>query len=147
MSGLNTTSDIELLEILKNQNIKINGVFMKDELPKKLTKGFYIVNLQSSTEGNGTHWVALYYSPFYSYYFDAFGFIAPLEIQNKIFPYAYNDRQIQNLKSSACGFYCIAFIMFLFGKKDMENLYRIFINLFSNDTKRNDEVLERLLYK
>ena len=147
MSGLNTTSDIELLEILKNQNIKINGVFMKDELPKKLTKGFYIVNLQSSTEGNGTHWIALYYSPVCSYYFDAFGFIAPLEIQNKIIPYAYNDKQIQNLKSSACGFYCIAFIMFLYGKKDIENLYRIFINLFSNDTKRNDEVLERVLYK
>ena len=147
MSGLNTTSDKELIEILKNQNIHIHGIYMKDELPKKLTKGFYIVNLQSSTEGNGTHWVAFYYSPVCSYYFDAFGFIAPLEIQNKITPYAYNDKQIQNLNISACGFYCIAFIMFLYGKNDIENLYRVFINLFSNNTKRNDEVLERLLYK
>ena len=31
--------------------------------------------------------------------------------------------------------------------RDIENLYRVFINLFSNNTKRNDEVLERLLYK
>ena len=147
MEDLNTLSDRDIIEILKNQNMKINGIFMKDELPSKLTKGFYIINLQSSTEGNGTHWVALYYNPVCSYYFDAFGFIAPLEIQNKIKPYAFNDKQIQDLKSSACGYYCIAFIMFLYGKQDIENLYRIFINLFSNDTKRNDEVLERLLYK
>ncbi len=147
MEDLNTLSDRDIVQILQNQNIHIHGIYMKDELPSKLMKGFYIVNLQSSTEGNGTHWVALYYSPVYSYYFDAFGFIAPLEIQNKIKPYAYNDKQIQDLKSSACGYYCIAFIMFLYGKKDIESFYRIFINLFSNNTKRNDEVLERLLYK
>ena len=146
MEDLNTLSDRDIIEILKNQNIHIHGIFMKDELPSKLTKGFYIINLQSSTEGNGTHWVALYYNPVCSYYFDAFGFIAPLEIQNKIKPYAFNDKQIQDLKSSACGYYCIAFIMFLYGKKDIENLYRIFINLFSSDTYKNDEVLERILY-
>ena len=83
MEDLNTLSDRDIIEILKNQNIHIHGIFMKDELPSKLTKGFYIINLQSSTEGNGTHWVALYYNPVCSYYFDAFGFIAPLEIQNK----------------------------------------------------------------
>ena len=147
MTDINTLSNRDIIKILKNQNIHIHGIFMKDELPSKLTKGFYIVNLQSSKEGNGTYWVTLYYNPVCSYYFDAFDFIAHLEIQNKIKPYAYNDKQIQNLNSSACGFYCIAFIIFLYGKKDIENLYRIFINLFSNDTKRNDEVLERLLYK
>ena len=147
MTDINTLSDSDIIQILQNQNIHIHGIYMKDELPNKLTKGFYIVNLQSSTAGNGTHWVALYYNPVCSYYFDAFGFIAPMEVQNKIIPYAYNDKQIQNLNSSACGYYCIAFIMFLYGKKDIENLYRVFINLFSNDTKRNDEVLERLLCK
>ena len=147
MEDLNTLSDRDIIEILKNQNIHIHGIFMKDELPSKLTKGFYIINLQSSTEGNGTHWVALYYNPVFSYYFDAFGFIAPMEVQNKIKPYAYNDKQIQDLNSSSCGYYCIAFIMFLYGKQDIENLYRIFINLFSNDTYKNDEVLERILYR
>jgi len=147
MDDLNTLSDRDIIEILKNQNIHIHGIFMKDELPSKLTKGFYVINLQSSTERNGTHWVALYFNPVCSYYFDAFGFIAPLEIQNKIKPYAFNDKQIQDLKSSACGYYCIAFIMFLYGKQDIENLYRIFINLFSKDTNKNDEVLEKLLYR
>jgi hypothetical protein len=31
---------------------------MKNEMPKKLIDGCYIINLQSSTQGNGTHWTA-----------------------------------------------------------------------------------------
>jgi len=147
MDEINTLTDRDIIQILNFQNIKINGVFMKDELPNKLTKGFYVINLQSSTEGNGTHWVALYYNPVCSYYFDAFGFIAPLEIQNKIKPYAYNDKHIQDLNSSSCGYYCIAFIAFLYEKHDIEKLYRVFINFFSNDTNKNDEILYKLLYK
>ena len=70
MTDTNTLSDRDIIQILQNQNIHIHGIYMKDELPNKLTKGFYIVNLQSSTDGNGTHWVALYYNPVCSYYFD-----------------------------------------------------------------------------
>jgi len=147
MDEINTLTDRDIIQILNHQNIDIHGVFMKDELPSKLTKGFYVINLQSSTEGNGTHWVALYYNPVCSYYFDAFGFIAPLEIQNKIKPYAYNDKHIQDLNSSSCGYYCIAFIAFLYEKHDIEKLYRVFINFFSNDTNKNDEILYKLLYK
>ena len=98
MTDINTLSDRDIIQILQNQNIHLHGIYMKDELPNKLTKGFYVINLQSSTAGNGTHWVALYYNPVCSYYFDAFGFIAPMEVQNKIIPYAYNDKQIQNLE-------------------------------------------------
>ena len=75
----NVLSDIEIEEILKSQGIKVN-VCMKDELPSKLKQGFYVVNLQSSTVGSGTHWTALYYSSKHSYYFDPFGVIAPVEV-------------------------------------------------------------------
>jgi hypothetical protein len=93
---------------------------MKDELPSKLKNGFYIINLQSSNIGSGTHWTAFYYNSKHSYYFDAFGFLAPVEVEQKLNEYTYNNKQIQNLKSTACGYYCIAFIIFIYGRKDMK---------------------------
>ena len=36
----NSLSNIDITNILRAQGIEINGIFMKDELPKKLKKGF-----------------------------------------------------------------------------------------------------------
>ena len=121
---------------------------MKDELPSKLKKGFYVINLQSSNVGNGTHWTALYYSSKHSFYFDPFGFLAPIEIEQKLNGYKYNDKQIQNLKSTACGFYCIAFIIFMYGRKNMELDigFKSFVDAFSTNTKENDKLLYKYLY-
>jgi hypothetical protein len=102
------------MRIIQSQGVNdFKGVFMKDQLPDKLKRGSYVINLQSSKEGNGTHWVCLYYTPSFSYYYDSYGFIAPLEVQNKITPYMYNDLEIQDIDSTACGFYCVAFILYL----------------------------------
>ena len=49
----NTLSNIDIQEILKSQEIEVN-VCVKDELPSKLKKGFYVINLQSSKDGNGS---------------------------------------------------------------------------------------------
>jgi hypothetical protein len=35
----NSLSNIDITNILRAQGIEINGIFMKDELPKKLKKG------------------------------------------------------------------------------------------------------------
>ena len=75
---------MDIKYILKAQKLKLNGVCMKDELPSKLKNGFYVVNLQSSHDGNGTHWMTLYYSSKHLFYFDPFGFLAPIEIEQKI---------------------------------------------------------------
>ena len=48
-----------------------------------------------------------------SIYFDSYGFIAPENIHETITPYEYNDGQIQDMNSSACGYFCISFIKFL----------------------------------
>ena len=45
---LNTTSNMDLLAILQNENILINGVYPKDRLHKPLKQGFYIINLNDS---------------------------------------------------------------------------------------------------
>lgn len=141
----NELSNFQILQILDDFNIKINGVCMKDQLPDKLKLGFYVINLQSSTQGNGTHWVALYYSPILSIYFDSFGFPPPLEVIDKIRPYVYNNKDLQHIYSTACGYYCIAFIKFLYHKTDKVKAYEIFESFFSNKTYKNDDILNNLL--
>ena len=114
----NSLSNIDITNILRAQGIEINGIFMKDELPKKLKKGFYVVNLASNSDNNGgTHWTTLYYSSADSFYFDAFGFIAPMEVDKRLKSYVYNTSQIQDINSTACGFYCIGFIIYMNSQK------------------------------
>jgi hypothetical protein len=146
MFRTNSLSNTDIIHILKAQGVKLNGVFMKDELPSKLKCGFYVVNLQSSTVGNGTHWVAFYYNSKNSFYFDAFGFPAPVEIEQKLKKYKYNEKQIQNLKSTACGYYCVCFILFMNWQKNKLIGFEKFIEAFSTDTKINDKLLYDYLY-
>jgi hypothetical protein len=143
----NALSDRDITDILKQQGIKLNGIFMKDQLPKKLKKGFYVVNLASETANNGgTHWLSFYYSPKESFYFDAFGFIAPLEVDQILKSYIYSTSNIQDISSTACGFYCIAFILYMNGQKNKEEGFKKFIHHFSSDTEENDKKLYNFLY-
>ena len=146
VSKKNVLSNTEIMDILRNQRVKFNGVYMKNELPSKLKRGSYIINLQSSFEGNGTHWCAFYYDKPHSYYFDSYGFIAPVEIHNKIIPYYYNDSEIQNIDSTSCGFYCSAFVIFMEKNEDKKGAFKTFVNLFTNDTKKNERILYSILY-
>ena len=103
--------------------------------------------MQDHDEGNGTHWVVLYYNnPLTSIYFDSFGFVAPLQVENRITPYIFNDADVQDYNSSACGYFCIAFIKFLHSKQDKQEAYKGFLKLFKNETVKNDKILQRLLY-
>jgi hypothetical protein len=153
----NLTSNTELLDILKNNNIKINGVFAKDKLKKplqdsknprraSLKDGFYIVNLDNS-DGPGTHWTVLYkINDGFSFWWDSFGFPAPEEIEDLLHKYEYNKKQIQDIKSTSCGFYCIAFIKFMINKQDKMKAFNTFCNLFRANTIDNEIILHQLLY-
>ena len=147
LSLKNSLSNFDIMKIIQSQGVDdFKGIYMKDQLPDKLERGSYIINLQSSKEGNGTHWVCLYYTPNYSYYYDSFGFVAPLEVQKKIIPYMYNDLEIQDIDSTACGFYCVAFVLYLNKKMNIEKAFMEFINLFGKDTERNEAILHQILY-
>ena len=104
-------------------------------LPRQLRRTtFYIVNMQDHDEGNGTHWVVFYYNnPLTSIYFDSFGFVAPLQVENRINPYIFNDADVQDYNSSACGYFCIAFIKFLHNKQDKQEAFKGFLKLFKNE--------------
>lgn len=141
----NELSNYDIIEILNSMDIKINDICSKDKL-KELQRGFYICNLQSSTFGNGTHWVAFYYNGYKNLYWDSFGFPPPQEIEDKIKPYDYNSKDIQNIGSSSCGYYCIAFIKFLYFKINKEPFYDLLTRYFTTDTKRNELILYKILY-
>lgn len=147
MFKTNSLSNNDIYKILKSQGVEINGIYMKDELPNKLKTGFYVINLQSSNIGNGTHWTALYYNPRQSYYFDPYGFLAPVEVEEKLKTYIYNYKQIQNYNSTACGYYCISFILFMNGRKNKKLGFKFFVDEFSNNTKKNDKILYKYLYE
>jgi hypothetical protein len=146
----NALTNFELIDIIKDRKLDkhFGGVYSKDQLPSELIKDkFYIVNLQDHDEGGGTHWTCFYYNyPSTSIYFDSYGFIAPRDVQQKITPYIFNDAEIQDFNSSACGFYCIAFIKFLHDKTDKVQMYKSFLKLFKLETIKNDKILQELLY-
>ena len=68
-----------------------------------------------------------------------------MEVERKIKPYHYNDADIQDFNSEACGYYALAFIKFLHDKTDKEIAFRQFLQLFGNKTTENDNILEKYL--
>ncbi len=145
-SKLIKTSNFDLINLAKYLNIPLNDVIMKDEINKINNLGFYISNLDNSNN-NGTHWTVFFYHPLTSYYYDSFGFVPPLEIENKIKPYYFNNNDIQDYNSEACGYYCLAFIKFLHNKQDKKEAYNQFIKLFhKTDLKENDKKLKNFLF-
>lgn len=109
------------------------GTFSKDELPSVINKDeSCIVNLDNQS-GPGSHWVAVYNSakdPKNVYYFDSYGMPPANHIANymktsgkKII---YNSSQLQGLKNTTCGYYCMYVITELNkGKSYYDVLYQL----------------------
>ena len=45
---------------------------MRNNLPNKIKKGAYVINLDEY-KNTGTHWLSLFIKPKYTVYFDSFG--------------------------------------------------------------------------
>ena len=141
-SGLN---DIEIGDLCKDNDIKINGIHSKDKLPKELKNGWYIINLQSSNQGSGTHWLCLKYNnDDHSIFFDSMGFPSPEEIDEKLNSYSYSGRQLQDDFAKSCGWWCIACMKEIDKYHDDITGFRKFLHLFSNDTLSNEYKLHNL---
>ena len=65
------STNIEISEYYKNEP-RFNGVYSRNNLPNKIKKGAYVINLDEY-ENTGTHWVSLFVKPKYTVYFDSFG--------------------------------------------------------------------------
>jgi hypothetical protein len=141
---LTTTNDLQLKEYAAKMGLPLLNILMRDEMDEINKDGFYIINLDNSN-GTGTHWTSLFYHPLNSYYFDSYGFVAPLEVEQKIKPYKYNDAEIQDFNSKACGYYALALIKVLNDKTNKEVAFKEFLRLFKDNTKENDDILKKYL--
>ena len=142
-------SNFELERLAKFYRLPLISICMKDELPDKPKDGCYIINLQSSLVGNGSHWVALFVYKNTAYYFDSFGATPPIEVvkfvkKRKNSHLLYNNWIIQDLKSGNCGYFSLAFLLYMNQNKlrDLKEIFNDFINSFADDTTKNDDILK-----
>ena len=84
-------------------------------------------------------------------YFDPFGIDMPKEVEEFLKPFKpipYNNRQIQNINSEVCGYYCLYCDYVLehkqYGETYKEDFNR-FLNLWSDDTTKNEKLLKKFM--
>jgi hypothetical protein len=102
---MSVLSNFDIIAICDWLEIPLVGVFHKDKLPKQKKEDYFVVNLKSSTEGNGTHWVCSYIGneKVRSFYYDVS--FMPIEVKvyiNQFKPYC-KKRQVQSIDSTYCG--------------------------------------------
>ena len=116
---------------------RFNGVYSRDNLPKKIKDGAYVINLDEYSYV-GTHWIVLYVSNNEIIYFDSFGVEhVPKEIKNFIGHknIKTNIFRIQSNNSIMCGYFCIGFIDFIFVGKTLIGYTSLFLPY---DFEKND---------
>ena len=64
-------TNFEISKYYENEP-RFNGVYSRDNLPKTIKNGAYVINLDEY-EDVGTHWIALYVKNNEVIYFDSFG--------------------------------------------------------------------------
>ena len=92
-------TNFEIQKYYKNEP-RFNGVFSRNNLPKKIKDGTYVINLDEYADV-GTHWIALFCNRNEIVYFDSFGvehvpeeikeFIGNKNIKANIFRAQVND--------------------------------------------------------
>ena len=135
----NGLTDSQIKHICNHFKIPLIGVFEKDDIDE-LEDGNYVINLNGHS-----HWTGLVKDGRTICYWDSFGFPAPENIDELASPYCYNNKDIQDINSTSCGYYTIAFLKFLTGKPNKSKLYSVFVDMFSDNTKQNEKILRSLL--
>ena len=143
-------TNIEINEYDANES-RFNGVYSRNNLPNKIKKGAYVINLDEY-ENTGTHWVSLFVKPKYTVYFDSFGIEhIPKEINRFINNNTTKSSSLERIESNIfriqaydsimCGYFCIEFINYMLKGKTLLD----YTNLFSpNDFKKNDRIIKRI---
>ncbi len=160
-------TDGQITELCKRMNIPLGGIYFKDELPNKLqfNKGYFI-NLEDEYDGNGmlnsgSHWTCFIIvkntnGEIDPIYFDAYGMPPPEAVKEKMMKCCkkkipFNTKDIQSLMANACGWYCCAFLHYVFNFShrtgdiylDTEQFLSYFDDLNkSTDFKKNEYILK-----
>ena len=135
---LHPLTNFEIQKYYENEQ-KFNGVFSRDNLPKKIKDGAYVINLDEYADV-GTHWIALFCKRSEIVYFNSFGVE---HVPEKIKEFIENKNtkanifRVQANNSIMCSYFCIGFIDFMLAGKKLAD----FTNLFSPyDFDKNDNI-------
>ena len=94
---------------------RFNGVYSKDNLPKKIKGVAYVINLDEYADAE-THWIALRVPNNDIIYFDSFGVEhVPKEVIKFIGNKSIKTNILRKLANDCimCGYFCIGFIDFM----------------------------------
>ena len=149
-------TNYDLEELCEEFDVPLHGIYMKDQLPKEIKNGNYMINLQSSMGGknNGTHWTCLIVKNQNTFFYDPYGAPPSIEIRDfvKCRPntrLGFNNWVVQDLKAENCGYFVLSFLIYV-GKSSPANLFKTaneYVNRFVDNTKRNDSILKESFRK
>ena len=120
-------TNFEIQKYYQNEP-RFNGVFSRDNLPKKIKDGAYVINLDEYADV-GTHWIALFCNRNEIVYFDSFVVEhVPEEIkefiENKNIK--ANTFRVEANNSIMCGYVCIGFVNFMLAGKKLTDFTSLF---------------------
>ena len=117
-----------------------NGAFSRNNLPKKIKDGTYIINLDEYADV-GTHWIPLFCNRNKFFYFNSFGVEHVPEDIKELFGnknIKVNIFRVQEKDSVMCGNFFIGFIDFMLAGKVLTD----YTSLFSpHDFEKNDHII------
>jgi hypothetical protein len=162
-------TDKQLRELCSKMNIPLakEGIIFKDEMPEKMEMNkAYFINLEDEYDGNGmlnsgSHWTCAIIVKYPTgeidpMYFDAYGMPPPEIIKERMMKNAgkkvpFNTKDIQSLMANACGWYCVAYLHYIFNFShrtgdiylDTEQFLSYFDDLNKSvDFKKNEYILK-----
>ena len=131
--------NFEIQEYYQNEP-RFNGVFSRNNLPKKISDGSYVINLDEYAD-IGTRWIPLFCNRNEIVYFGSF---SVEHFPEEIKEFAENKNinanifRVQASNSVMCRYFCIGFIDFMLAGKKLTH----HMNLFSpHDFKKNDHII------
>ena len=155
-------TNYQLLDLGKRMNVPLESPYFKDELPLNLKSNVgYIINLEDEEDENGdpntgSHWCALYIREYpnekrEAIYFDPYGTGCPQDVEKsmkktlgKSIP--HTTKQIQDLNSDMCGWFCLAFLYYLHTyPKRTKDLYQDVSNFLSffDDLSKDENMIKK----
>jgi hypothetical protein len=131
-------TNVDISKISQRYGFPLGAVVMKDELINiKPKSGNYIINLQSFTEGNGTHWVVAVIRGKNCFNLDSFGIAPPTEVVQfckriKSSRLAFAEIESQHLQAETCGRYTCGLLIHI-SHNPQKKLYKVctqYVNQF-----------------
>ena len=148
---MGSLTNFEIEDVAEHYKISLNDCCMKDELTGSPRDGCYIINLESSSQGGGTHWTSLIIKNQIAVFVDSFGAPPSTEIRDFVkkrrgMHLAFNNEIIQDLHSENCGYFCLYLCYFLRNETnpDLVSAVDAFTRLFREQTTLNDGILRQL---